>query len=260
MTDSLLGPGAQPAAAPPSPAAAPTRIPESPRGAGIPEKFRDPETGELRVDALLKSYLELERKLARMVELPDDGTPPEAAASVRKALGVPDTPDAYPVEPPHPMIQPDAEVNAQLHAAGMTPAQVQLVYDLAAQRMLPAIEEMAGDFEAERQLERLVAQFGGPDKWREVAAALGAWGRKSLPPEVFEALSTTYEGVLAMHRMMANGEPGLGGAGAPAPEIGEDDLKRLMADPKYWRQRDPATIAKVQDGFKRLYPGQAAGG
>jgi hypothetical protein len=262
MTDNLLAASAQPTA--PERAAQPgrSRIPESPRmpeTPGIPEKFRDPETGELRTDALLRSYLELERKLARMVELPQDGTPPETAGQFRRALGVPDTPEEYPVEPPHPMIQPDPQINAALHAAGFTPAQVQLVYDLAAERMLPAVEEMASDFEAERQLERLVEQFGGPDKWREVAAALGAWGRKNLPAEVFDALSTTYEGILAMHRMMANGEPGLGAGGAPVPEMTEDDLKRLMADPKYWRQRDPQTIAKVQDGFKRLFPGQAGG-
>jgi hypothetical protein len=258
MTDSLLATGAPAPSAAESPGAPAgrSRIPESPQ---IPEKFRDPDTGELRADALLRSYLALERKLARMVEVPGSDSPRETASAFRRAIGVPETPDAYPVEPPHPMIQPDPEVNAALHAAGMTPEQVQLVYDLAAERMLPAIEEMAGEFEAERQLERLVEQFGGPDKWREVAAALGAWGRKNLPTEVFDALSTTYEGILAMHRMMANGEPGLGTGGAPVPEMSEDDLKRLMADPKYWRQRDPQTVAKVQEGFKRLFPGQAGG-
>ena len=257
MTESLLAGAPTPAASDRAPQ--PTgrsRIPDSPQ---IPAKFRDPETGELRTDALLRSYLELERKLARMVEMPQPDSPPETAGAFRRAMGVPETPEEYPIEPPHPMIQSDPDVNAALHAAGFTPQQVQLVYDLAAERILPAVEELAGEFEAERQLERLVEQFGGPDKWREVAAALGAWGRKTLPPEVFDALSTTYEGILAMHRMMANGEPGLGGGGAAMPEINEDELKRLMADPKYWRQRDPQTIAKVQDGFKRLFPGQAGG-
>ncbi len=255
MTDSLLAGAQTPTVSDRGPQRpARSRIPESPR---MPEKFRDPDSGELRVDALLRSYLELERKLARMVELPQPDSPPETAGAFRRAMGVPDTPEDYPVQPPHPMIQPDPDINAALHAAGFTPEQAQLVYDLAAERMLPAVQELAGNFEAERQLERLVEQFGGEDKWREVAAALGAWGRKNLPAEVFEALSTTYEGVLAMHRMMANGEPGLGASGAPVPDVNEDDLKRLMADPKYWRERDPRTIAKVQDGFKRLFSGEA---
>ena len=38
-----------------------TEMPEAPE---IPAKFRDPETGALRAEALLKSYLELERKLS----------------------------------------------------------------------------------------------------------------------------------------------------------------------------------------------------
>lgn len=256
MTDSLLaqagrrGAGRTPAA--PAASAASDQI---------PSEFRDPETGEVRVDALVAAYLELERDLDRLLDLPagEDAAEDELTAADDAAAGA-DAPDDDGIAPPHPMIQPDPEINAELRAAGLTRAQMQLVYDLAAERMVPAIEELAGAFEAERQHERLVEHFGGEEQWREVAGALAAWGRKTLPKEVFEALSTTFEGVLAMHRMMANGEPGLGGAGAPAPEIGEDDLKRLMADPKYWRQRDPATIAKVQDGFKRLYPGQAAGG
>jgi hypothetical protein len=28
----------------------------------------------------------------------------------------------------------------------------------------------------------------------------------------------------------------------------------MMRDPRYWRDRDPAFIAQVTEGFKRLYP------
>lgn len=234
----------------------PAPTPETPE---IPEKFRDPETGELRVEALLKSYLELERKLAGMVERPGPDAAPEALAEVRRALGVPDAPEGYAVEAPHDLIQPDQEVNVRLHDAGFTPEQVQLVYDLAADRLLPVLQEMAGAVETDRQMERLVAHFGGEEKWREVAGQLAAWGRRNLPPEVFESLSATYDGVLALHRMMANAEPGLGSAGAATPELSEEDLRRLMADPKYWRQRDAATVRQVQQGFQRLFPGSLGG-
>ncbi|MBM3558277.1 MAG: hypothetical protein FJX47_22270, partial [Alphaproteobacteria bacterium] len=61
--------------------------------AAIPAKFRDPESGALRLEALLKSYGELERKLARMVEVPGDDADDEAIARFRKAIGVPDAPD-----------------------------------------------------------------------------------------------------------------------------------------------------------------------
>ncbi len=221
----------------------------------IPEKFRDPRTGELRTDALLKAYRELERKLARMVEVPDENADETKRLRFRRAIGVPDRPEDYPVQPPNDLVQPDVEVNRVLHAAGLTPMQVQTVYDLAGARMVPAVQELAREFEADRQMERLVQHFGSAAKWREAAAALRAWGKQNLPEEVFNALATTYEGVLAMHRMMTSGEPGLKASGAGSGELTEDDLRRMMADPKYWRDRDPATVKKVSEGFKKLFPG-----
>ena len=29
----------------------------------------------------------------------------------------------------------------------------------------------------------------------------------------------------------------------------EEDLKKLMMSPKYWKEQDPATLKKVSDGF-----------
>ncbi|MEX1306342.1 MAG: hypothetical protein WEA84_14395 [Rhodovibrionaceae bacterium] len=220
----------------------------------IPAKFRDPETGALRAEALLQSYLELERKLARMIEIPPGGGDPAGHAPLRKALGIPDSPEGYAVTSHHELIQIDPEVNRVLHAAGFTPAQVQLVYDLAAERMIPAVQTLAGDFEAERQIERLCHDFGGEEKFQEIAKSIKAWGRQNLPPEVFDALSGTCEGVHAMHRMMGSGEPGLLGEGAVSGGGGEDELKRLMADRRYWRDKDPLVVRQVAEGFKRLYP------
>jgi len=64
--------------------------------------------------------------------------------------------------------------------------------------------------------------------------------------------------VMALHRLMADGggepkvlRPGTGeGAGD-----GAGDLNRMIADPRYWRDRDPAFIAKVTEGFRRAYGG-----
>jgi len=224
--------------------------------AEVPAKFRDPQTGEVRVDLLLDAYRTLERKLARMVEVPEGDADDASIVAFRRRLGVPDRPEDYPVEPPHALIQPDPEVNQVLHAEGLTPRQVQAVYDLAAARMLPAVEELAREFEADRQMERLVEHFGSAEKFREVAKALRAWGQKNLPPEVFQALSTSFEGIQAMHKMMASEEPGLTQQGTVGSRPDETELRRLMADPKYWRDRDPATIKKVTEGFKKLFPSE----
>lgn len=223
----------------------------------IPEKFWDAETGTVRLEALAKSYQELERRMGGMVSLPGPDASPEDRFAFERARGVPETPDAYQIAERHPLLQPDPDLNARLHTAGFTPEQAQLVYDLAHERVLPVIEDLAAQFEADRQLVRLIDHFGGEDRWSEISRQLLAWGKANLSPDVLSALATTYEGVVALDSMMSSGEPALGSGGGPGGDApGEDDLKAMMRDPRYWRDRDPAFVAKVGAGFSRLYPGQ----
>jgi len=210
--------------------AAPTAPPARPDD--VPEKFWDAERGALRVDALLKSYRELERRLSARFAPPGDDAPEEERQRYRRAIGVPETAEEYAVEPRHELLAADPEVNAALHRAGFTPAQVQLVYDLAAERLLPIVAEAASQFEAERQRDRLRAEFGGEERYRRLAKQIGAWGRANLPEEVVSALSTTAEGVIALHRMMEKGEPALARR-AEAPEAADEAaLRRMMRDPR----------------------------
>lgn len=219
------------------------------RPAGLPDKFWDPEQGTIRVDALLKSYLELERQLAAAPAAPDQ-------PQMLRHPGVPDQPDGYQVRCDHGLFEPDPEINRKLHGAGFTPHQAQLLYDLAAERFLPLVQEIAAGFEAERQLQRLVEHFGGEEKWRETSRQMLAWAERNLPPAAVEGLATTAEGVLALHRLMSAGEPvTLGGRATAAGSGGEAELQALMRDPRYWRDRQPDIVARVTDGFARLYPG-----
>ncbi|WP_448204519.1 capsid assembly protein [Azospirillum sp. sgz302134] len=223
----------------------------------VPEKFRDPQTGEVRVDALLKSYLELERKLSAPPAAPAAPASPADfdRPSLLKALGVPDGPDGYCIACDHGLFQADPAINERLHGAGFTPEQAQLVYDLAAERLVPLIQDVAAEFQAEREVERLVAHFGGEDRWRDVSRQLLAWAGKNLPAAAVEGLSTTYEGVMALYRMMTGTEPAaLSMPAAAAQGGGEAELQALMRDPRYWRDREPAVVARVTEGFQRLYP------
>lgn len=224
------------------------------RPSGVPEKFWDPTTGAVRTEALLRAYVDLERRMHRMVEIPGQDCSDEQRCAFHRALGVPDSPDAYDIVERHPMLSPDAEINRQLHQAGFTPAQAQLVYDLAHQRVIPTLEEMARDFSSQRDMERLRDHFGGDTKWSETARQVAAWGQANLPPTVYEALAGSADGIIAMRAMMASGEPSMGRL-APAREDdpSEDELKKMLQDPRYWKQRDPAFIGKVSAGFRRLY-------
>lgn len=219
----------------------------------VPEKFWDTETKALRVEALLKSYKELEKRLSQRMTPPGPDAPDEEKQRFRRAIGVPDSPEEYAVQAKHEMCGPDAEVNKRLHEAGFTCAQVQLVYDLAAERLLPLIAEAAADYEAQKQAAKLAESLGGEAQFRRLAPQIAAWGKANLPPQVFAALSTTAEGVMALHAMMAKGEPSLAREAEPAEGLDEKALRKMMRDPRYWRTREPEYVKRVSDGFKRLF-------
>jgi hypothetical protein len=224
------------------------------RPAGVPEKFWDHEAGAVRTEALLKSYVELERKLGSMVPLPSDDDH-EGRERLRRALGVPSSPDDYRIEPRDELVAPTPEVNAKLHEAGFTQAQAQLIYDLAAEHLLPLIDDAAGELHATRDSERLASHFGGETPWRNMARQIKTWGQANLAEDVYRTLASSYDGVLAMRQMMQAREPSvLQEAEGPQGDLDEASLTRLMRDPRYWRERDPALIAQVTEGFKRLYP------
>jgi hypothetical protein len=219
--------------------------------AAIPAKFWDQSKGELRTEALLQAYLELERRV-----------------SARGGIEIPDSAEKYAISVRHPAVTSDLEVNKRLHEAGFTQQQAQLVYDLAFERLVPLLvaagaeagpESEAGPDSAapdprDGDISHLCDHFGGEARWRQIAPQLAAWGRKSLPPEAFEVLASSVEGVKTLHRLMGSGEPSLGRAPAPRDEgQSENQLKTMIQDPRYWKSRDPAFIAKVTDGFRRLY-------
>ena len=227
----------------------------SSRPSGVPQKFWDVEAGSVRTDALLRSYLELERKLGSMVALPTDGADREGRGRLERALGVPQHPEEYEIKPPSDLLEPSPELNARLHAAGFTPPQAQLVYDLAAEHLLPILDEAFDELNTSQEHERLANRFGGNEAWKKMAAQIKIWGSANLSQEVFRALSTSYDGIVAMHQMMQAREPEVLGEGQGAQAApSETGLSQMMRDPRYWRDRDPDLIAKVTEGFRRLYP------
>jgi hypothetical protein len=231
-------------------ASAPATPPPS-RPEHVPEKFWDVEGNQVRVEALSKSYSELERKLSGMIPGPKS---PEWEQSWRKALGVPDAPDAYRIAPKDELVSVDPEVNRRLHAAGFTPQQAQLVYDLAVERLVPMVQDYAENYRTETAREKLAAEFGGADQWAALAPQIARWGQQNLPAHVYQALAASPEGVRAMHRMMSSKEPDLRGFGGSTAPLDEEGLRKLMSDKRYWRDHDPAIVRAVSEGFKRLYP------
>lgn len=219
---------------------------------GLPDKFWDAETGAIRTDALVKSYLELEKKMAQSVPMPQDE---DTRAKFYRAAGVPTNPDEYQIQVKDNLFEPDRDLNTRLHAKGFNAEQVQEVYDLAVDTMIPMILDLAAEFQAEREIERLCDHFGGQDQWREVSRQMLAYGQKNLSPQVLKGMSSSFEGIMALYQMMQSDEPQTLGAQAASTmgSTAEKDLHSMLNDPKYWRDKDPAFIAKVTEGFQNMY-------
>lgn len=168
---------------------------------------------------------------------------------------VPAAPEGYTVLVSHPWLARDAEVDGLLHAAGFNQAQAQLVYDLAAERVIPVIEAMAREHERRLAQARLEAHFGGPERFAALARQVRAWGERHLPRHLFETLSETPDGIVALDHMMRAGEPRFLAGDKPAAGPTQAELEALVRDPRYWRDHEPALVKRVEEGFRRLYPG-----
>jgi len=205
---------------------------------GLPEKFWDADNNQVRTDALYKSYRELEHRFGGSGE-----------------NRVPESHDEYQINIDPDTMASDPEVNSRLHDAGFTQEQAQLVYDLAAEYLGPMAGNLTADVASEMDRRRLAEHFGGEERWREMSAQLRDWGNAKLGDGAFADLAGSYEGVLALHQLMSRDEPELLNAGqAASSPVGEEGLKELMRDPRYWRDHDPVMVNKIKKGFARLYP------
>lgn len=227
--------------------------PAAQKPAGLPDKFWDAAKGQVRLEALIQSYRALERRLS---SAPPETIPTESAATAPpQPTGAPARPEDYRIEADPTLLRVDPEVNALLHAEGFTERQAQLVYDLAAEVLSPIARRLAAQAASAGDRAKLEAHFGGPERWAEVRRQLKRWAEGKLPDDAYKALASSYEGVLALHRMMERKEEPapLSEADAPAG-LSEEQLRRKMRDPRYWRERDPTILREVSEGFKRLYP------
>ena len=202
----------------------------------VPEKFLDKD-GNVNVNDLAKSYIALEKKL---------GAPKE---------GIPGDANGYQIHLKNPLMMVDEEINKRLFALGLTNEQVQGVYDIAADFIIPQIEAMTEQLSADKELKALEDEFGGAERFNEIARQLSAWGEKNLDSKTFNTLATTKDGIMTLYRMMQEKQeaPVMAGKSQLNAKDDEMTLRRLMQDPKYWKEQDPELVQRVERGFRRLY-------
>lgn len=202
----------------------------------LPKKFWDTEKSEPRVEELSRSYQELERTARAPISNDHPATARDYQLDLKDLLEI------------------DDDMNDQLFEKGFSNTQAQLVYDLAHEKLLPIFQTFHEDALEQQQSGELINHFGSKERFTALRPQIKAWAESNLGADVFETLSGTAKGVIAIHEMMQNREPGLSREANDTTGSSEKELKAMMNDPKYWRDRDPAVVARVKEGFKALYP------
>ena len=214
----------------------------------IPQKFLN-EDGTLNTDALMKSYSELEKKIGTMVSVPDANADADARAKFNRAIGVPDDAAQYPVN----AMFDDDTVREKFREIGLTVAQVEKLYAIAEEFLSPVLGDLFRMQSEVCALSELKNFFGGDEKMNEALRAINAFGEKFLPREAFESLCASPQGIQSVYKMMQSMEPDVRTEKNSTETLSDDALRRMMRDPKYWRDGDAEYIRKIENGFKKLY-------
>ena len=214
----------------------------------IPEKFLNKD-GSLNTDALLKSYYELEKKMGTMITVP--GTDADAAtrAKFNHAIGVPDDASKYPTNE----LFDDESLREKFFEIGLTTSQVEKIYQIAEEFLTPVLSELFDVQNETNAVNELKNFFGDEQKMCDALRAINSFGQKYLPQDAFSALCATPQGIRSIYTMMQSIEPTIQTDDTTQKNLTDEELRRMMRDPKYWRDMDPEYVRKIENGFKKLY-------
>ena len=214
----------------------------------VPEKFLN-EDGTLNSDSLLKSYNELEKKIGGMVSIPNAESDNATREKFNRAIGVPDDASKYPYDD----IFDDESVRNKFREIGLTCSQVEQIYKIANEYLSPVLSELFLMQNETNAMSELKNFFGGDEKMNDALHAINAFGEKFLPRDAFDALCSTPQGIQGIYKMMQSMEPRVETQKNENENLTDSDLRRMMRDPKYWRDGDPEYVRKIENGFKKLY-------
>ena len=214
----------------------------------IPEKFLN-QDGTLNSESLIKSYTELEKKIGTMISVPNENSDDEAKRKFNRAIGVPERASEYPKND----LYDDENLREQFLQIGLTKTQVEKIYNIANEYLSPIISELFSVQDESVAINELKNFFGGVDKMNDALRAINVFGERFLPRDAFDALCATPQGIQSVYKMMQSMEPDVKTDKNETQNLTDSDLRRMMRDPKYWRDNDVEYIRKIENGFKKLY-------
>ena len=215
----------------------------------IPEKFMN-QDGTLNSDALIKSYRELERKIGTMISVPGADADDAARTKFNRAIGVPEKASEYPTCD---LFDDDDALREKFLEIGLTSMQVSKIYDIATEYLSPVITDLFDMQNESSAINELKNFFGGTDKMNDALNAINTFGEKFLPRDAFDALCASPQGIQSIYRMMQSMEPTVQMQKNESEKLTDNELRRMMRDPKYWRDHDAEYVRKIENGFKKLY-------
>lgn len=214
----------------------------------IPEKFLNTD-GTLNTSALIKSYSELEKKIGSMVSVPNADSDETIRRKFNRAIGVPESASEYPTHE----LYDDENLRQKFFDIGLTSTQVEKIYDIANEFLSPVISDLFSVQDETSAINELKSFFGGETKMKDALNAINAFGEKFLPHDAFDELCATPQGIQSVYKMMQSMEPSVQIEQNENKPLSDSDLRRMMRDPKYWRDNDVEYIRKIENGFKKLY-------
>lgn len=214
----------------------------------IPEKFLNKD-GSLNSDSLIKSYSELEKKMGAMISVPDEGADEDSREKFNRAIGVPVDLNEYPKND----LFDDENIRSKFHEIGLTSNQVEKIYGIAEDFLSPALSEIFQSHHEVNAMSELKSFFGGSEKMNDALKEIKSFGEKFLPEDAFNSLSSSAQGIQSIYKMMHSMEPDIKTEKSSVEKLSDNDLRQMMQDPKYWRDKDSEYIRKIENGFKKLY-------
>ncbi len=214
----------------------------------IPEKFLSTD-GTLNTDALMKSYSALEKKIGTMISIPNENSDDDARRKFNRAIGVPENASEYPTND----LYDDENLRQKFLEIGLTTTQVEKIYDIANEFLSPLISDLFIVHDETTAINELKSFFGGTEKMNDALHAINAFGTRYLPHGAFDELCSTPQGIQSVYKMMQSMEPNVQTDKNESKNLTDADLRRMMRDPKYWRDNDAEYIRKIENGFKKLY-------
>jgi hypothetical protein len=221
----------------------------------IPEKFWNPETGEINLEDMAKSYHHLEKFASGKKDEMRDSLIAELQTEARE--GLPEDSKGYTLPKLVEGITEEiVEANPltgwwrdKCHTMGLNQEQFEDGINQYVDMM------QSGQINTEEEMNKL------GENANDRVNAINSWAQSFFPPEEFETvvntLGTTAQGIGVLERIQDSMRSNMGNSESvaqPERELEIPDVKAMMNDKRYYdsRHRDPAYVKQVDEAWARL--------